>query len=1001
MFTFKSQPSNLNPQPSTLNPQLSTLKYQIALAFLLSVCLTVEADPITKAEARQVVESLVGIDDSSDDNVPVAPYYIFSRGAGQGYVIASGDDSTAPILGYTEQGDYDAAALPPQLQSMLTLWHQRIGEVQRRPQTQRQRISAPRRAIADFKKEWTSVAPLLKTHWHQSTPYNNLAPIKEGKGRCMSGCVATAGSQVTYYFHKDNPGELAYNTPTYSYGTPITVSLPKGTPIEWNLMKLSGTGTAKQDSAVAKLMYALGTSAWLTYGDGDGTATSGYNDKMAEAMKGQFRLNYSYKSKSEYSQQKWEELIYKNLSEKRPMLYSGYKDEETGGHSVCLDGYQASTGLYHFNFGWGGQGDGYYTVDDATGMNGFNSYQDLVFNITPQIQNLKATTPVTQFYHKAKTDVEVTVTNDGTLDYQGIYIYLGTREDKVTTSAVGYDLKTVIETGKDVTLTFPVTPTTTNGSFLQICDKSRHIITAVPIEIVSTVADLHLDTVTVDASSVVETLDGMEFLSVNNTSATVTVTLTNGYEGTFCQPTLQCYLQSYDSSTQRWTNVTNTTVNTLTFDKGQTQAVDFKFNNLKDGSHYRAYLSDKAMASLQSEIQMDGHSPYVYFTVHEATLNVAIDGRNATVTGRWNATLFAQQATDATVCSYDISELADLDVKPVAANPNAIFYTTAENTALAGIENVVVGDVCQKLSIQTGADFKPSRPFTAKEATLLLTEAEPGKWHGTLIPFAADVPYGMQMKKAAEFSTSGLATVNHEATRRVEAMDEVTFLTSRKGLDTITATDAAITTDTVATFFDGLLQASTLATELKPQSLVLGEYAASLYFVAPSEGQTTLDAFQPVIVGTTENRVRTTSETLVDGYYRSLSITINEAYDTLTAHPGASLAAVEALQAEITTAQDMLTYRTHKENTDVKTERGELVKAINAFLEAADKEPVTGDVNGDGTVDVADIATIISVMASVGGDPVSARNADVNGDGSVDVADIATVISIMAAKSNE
>jgi len=61
-----------------------------------------------------------------------------------------------------------------------------------------------------------------------------------------------------------------------------------------------------------------------------------------------------------------------------------------------------------------------------------------------------------------------------------------------------------------------------------------------------------------------------------------------------------------------------------------------------------------------------------------------------------------------------------------------------------------------------------------------------------------------------------------------------------------------------------------------------------------------------------------------------------------------------------------------------------------------------GDVNGDGAVDVADIASVISIMANVGADPVPARSdADVNGDGKVDVADIATVISIMAGKENE
>ena len=51
-----------------------------------------------------------------------------------------------------------------------------------------------------------------------------------------------------------------------------------------------------------------------------------------------------------------------------------------------------------------------------------------------------------------------------------------------------------------------------------------------------------------------------------------------------------------------------------------------------------------------------------------------------------------------------------------------------------------------------------------------------------------------------------------------------------------------------------------------------------------------------------------------------------------------------------------------------------------------------GDVNGDGAVDVADISSIITVMAESSNDP----KADVNGDGSVDVADISNVISIMA-----
>ena len=52
--------------------------------------------------------------------------------------------------------------------------------------------------------------------------------------------------------------------------------------------------------------------------------------------------------------------------------------------------------------------------------------------------------------------------------------------------------------------------------------------------------------------------------------------------------------------------------------------------------------------------------------------------------------------------------------------------------------------------------------------------------------------------------------------------------------------------------------------------------------------------------------------------------------------------------------------------------------------------------NGDNTIDVADIATVIDVMAGKADDYKD--RADVNQDGNVDVADIATIIDVMAGK---
>ena len=60
--------------------------------------------------------------------------------------------------------------------------------------------------------------------------------------------------------------------------------------------------------------------------------------------------------------------------------------------------------------------------------------------------------------------------------------------------------------------------------------------------------------------------------------------------------------------------------------------------------------------------------------------------------------------------------------------------------------------------------------------------------------------------------------------------------------------------------------------------------------------------------------------------------------------------------------------------------------------------PLKGDVNGDHVVDVADISSVISVMATSSILTPEEAVADVNADGVVDVADISSIISIMANK---
>ena len=55
-----------------------------------------------------------------------------------------------------------------------------------------------------------------------------------------------------------------------------------------------------------------------------------------------------------------------------------------------------------------------------------------------------------------------------------------------------------------------------------------------------------------------------------------------------------------------------------------------------------------------------------------------------------------------------------------------------------------------------------------------------------------------------------------------------------------------------------------------------------------------------------------------------------------------------------------------------------------------------GDVNDDGSINIADVTSILSIMAGNQSDSLIREAADVNDDGAINVADVTSVLSIMA-----
>lgn len=335
-------------------------------------------------------------------------YRIYQNADGVGYsIIGICENGENRLLGYSPSSNWDENDMP----HALTSW---LDNIQSTTISLTQTVSQLSRI---------DIPPLLTSHWHQTSPYNDLSPvISDGNIKTVAGCVAIAASQVVYYWRKDNPPVLLKDTPVYPYGSaPVTVSIPKDTPNNWELMLdiYDQTSSTESRAAVAQLVYAVGTGSYLDFG----SSTGGQISVAKNAIYSQYRLLGENAVKANYTQTEWEQLLYNDLVKHYPLMYSG-STSSFDGHAIVLDGYEAATNLFHFNFGWGGSGDGYYTVDDVSGVGGYSIGQACVYNIHPKNRNIDVKTraiSVDAAYSKAK--IEFSIINNSTLPIESLYVF--------------------------------------------------------------------------------------------------------------------------------------------------------------------------------------------------------------------------------------------------------------------------------------------------------------------------------------------------------------------------------------------------------------------------------------------------------------------------------------------------------------------------------------------------------------------------------------------------
>ncbi len=387
----------------------------MALLFCSLWCADASARPVTPEEATQSAAAFFAGKDGyaalrspsstvSPLNMAVAEKYslngvdcFYIVNSDNGFVIITADTRLPEVLGYSDNGRFDKTRISDNMRWWLDEYTR---EIESWLPTAPEALSSQRRIVR--KENRTAIEPLVKTLWDQGTPYNNDCPIDANYGvRSATGCVATAMAQIMKYHEwpkkpTGSHGGIVFNNTTY----------------EWDNMidrYVNNKWTTAQASAVATLMRQCGASVDMTY---SATGSGAYDNHVPVALYTYFGYTKGlrFENKDYIPQSRWEDMIYSELTEARPVYYSGASSQ--GGHAFVCDGYLANS-YFHFNWGWSGYQDGYYRL---TALNpesggsgsyegGYNSHQSIIRGIKPAVAGEQATEQVTilstgSFYYK-------------------------------------------------------------------------------------------------------------------------------------------------------------------------------------------------------------------------------------------------------------------------------------------------------------------------------------------------------------------------------------------------------------------------------------------------------------------------------------------------------------------------------------------------------------------------------------------------------------------------
>ncbi len=301
--------------------------------------------------------------------------YVFGNAANRGYMVVSADDVAPALLAYSDSETLDIDNMPDNMRYWLDEYARQIAYAA-------QNAEGDGEPAGPQIKQRPDVAPKLTTLWDQMEPYNMRTPTVQNLST-PTGCVATALAQIMnwHQWPVQPKGQKSYTCTNIGK---LSIDYDRIT-FEWDKMldRYYSSSPEENIDAVSWLMIAVGYACEMSYARG-GSGASGFKAALGMTEHFSYSKALTLENRNWYGIEEWADLVYDELTTNGPVYYEG--SGTGGGHAFVCDGYESSTGFFHFNWGWTGKGNGYYRLSalnpDYAGVGGsllgYNYSQDII-----------------------------------------------------------------------------------------------------------------------------------------------------------------------------------------------------------------------------------------------------------------------------------------------------------------------------------------------------------------------------------------------------------------------------------------------------------------------------------------------------------------------------------------------------------------------------------------------------------------------------------------------